>query len=92
MARELAARARFVGEGKTRGRLIDLGPYPGLLEATGAGKWVRGEVFELPESGFLVAELDRYEGCPWLYERVLAQVILEDEQVVSAWLYRYRGK
>ena len=52
-----AARSTFLGEGSVRGRLVDLGSYPGLI--AGAGR-VRGEIYRLdgPE---LLPVLDREE-------------------------------
>jgi gamma-glutamylcyclotransferase (GGCT)/AIG2-like uncharacterized protein YtfP len=83
--RVLAPGATFVGEGTVRGRLLDLGRYPGLV--TGGGR-VAGEVYRIdrPE---LLPVLDREEG--YNFERRRAAVTLLDGRRVRAWLYRYRG-
>lgn len=64
-ARRLHARAHSLGAATVRGRLLDLGAYPGLCEP-GADDVV-GECFLLPsdpqERTALLAELDEYEGC-----------------------------
>jgi gamma-glutamylcyclotransferase (GGCT)/AIG2-like uncharacterized protein YtfP len=81
----LARGAAFAGAGHARGTLLDLGPYPGLVEGRGR---VRGEVYELraPE---LLSVLDREEG--YNFERRRATVTLAGGRRVRAWLYRYRG-
>ena len=81
----LARRATAVGEGTARGRLLDLGRYPGLVE--GAGR-VRGEVYRLDDAELLPV-LDREEG--YNFVRCRAIVTLAGGRRVRAWLYRYRG-
>ena len=64
MARWLAGAGHHLGTARTRGRLYDLGPYPGLLEAKRSSDWVVGDLYRLcmPRTTFTV--LDRYEGGP----------------------------
>ena len=81
----LARRATAVGEGTARGRLLDLGRYPGLVE--GAGR-VRGEVYRLDDAELLPV-LDREEGYNFVRRRAI--VSLAGGRRVRAWLYRYRG-
>jgi gamma-glutamylaminecyclotransferase len=76
--------ARFVREARTEARytLIDLGPFPALHD--GGTTSVVGEVYEVgPE---LLAELDRFEGVPYLYER--AAVALADGDVAEVYMQR----
>jgi len=88
-------RATRVGAGRTRGRLFNLGRYPGFLEANAAGtdRWVRGEVYELSED--TLARLDDYEGCgkddpePHPYVRREKEIVLDDGSAVRAWVYVY---
>jgi len=56
--RVLASASTFVGEGRVRGRLVDLGRYPGLIDGVGD---VRGEIYQLDDPQ-LLAVLDREEG------------------------------
>lgn len=50
--------ASFVGDGKVRGRLYDLGAYPGLqLDYSGA--LVNGEVYEVTDE--MLRKLDEFE-------------------------------
>jgi gamma-glutamylcyclotransferase (GGCT)/AIG2-like uncharacterized protein YtfP len=77
--------ATAMGEGTVRGRLLDLGRYPGLID--GAGR-VRGEVYRLDDPELLPV-LDREEG--YNFVRRQGTVTLADGRRVRAWLYRYRG-
>jgi gamma-glutamylcyclotransferase (GGCT)/AIG2-like uncharacterized protein YtfP len=81
----LARRATAAGTGTARGRLLDLGRYPGLIE--GAGR-VHGEIYRLDDPE-LLPMLDREEG--YNFERRRAIVTLANGRRVRAWLYRYRG-
>ncbi len=94
MAEYLAARAQWVGPAKTRGRLLDLGFYPGLLEPAGPGDWVQGDLFELADPPKTLAVLDDYEGAnkqPPLYVRQLGRIVLACGEEKAAWIYFYRG-
>lgn len=81
----LARGATFLGEARVRGRLLDLGRYPGLVDGAGT---VRGELYRIdgPE---LLAAIDREEG--YNFERRRATVTLVAGGRRRAWLYRYRG-
>jgi gamma-glutamylcyclotransferase (GGCT)/AIG2-like uncharacterized protein YtfP len=83
--RVLAAGATLLTTGTARGRLLDLGGYPGLVEGTGR---VSGEVYRLDDAELLAA-LDREEG--YNFDRRRAIVTLAGGRRVRAWLYRYRG-
>ena len=83
--RVLAPRSTFLGHGGVRGRLLDLGRYPGLID--GAGR-VRGEVYRLDDPELLPV-LDREEG--YNFERRRAIVTLANGRRVRAWVYHHRG-
>ena len=76
----------FVGEGRVRGRLLDLGRYPGLVDGDGH---VRGEIYRLDDPE-LLAVLDRAEG--YNFDRRRITVTLANGRRVRAWIYRYRGR
>ena len=76
---------RFIGAGRVRGMLLDLGPYPGLVAGRGA---VHGEVYELDDPELLRA-IDRAEG--YNFDRRARTVTLGDGKRRRAWLYEYRG-
>jgi gamma-glutamylcyclotransferase (GGCT)/AIG2-like uncharacterized protein YtfP len=83
--RMLGRGATFLGEGAARGRLLDLGRYPGLVD--GAGR-VRGEIYRLDDSELLPV-LDREEG--YNFQRRRAIVTFANGRRARAWVYRYRG-
>lgn len=83
-------RARWHGLARVRGRLYDLGPYPGLV--LGGAQWVRGELYWMDPS--IEPALDRLEEV-WPdrtgeYRRLRALVIVDHEggeQTCSALVY-----
>jgi len=83
--RVLAPGATWLGNGAVRGRLLDLGRYPALVD--GAGR-VRGEIYRLHDPELLPV-LDREEG--YNFERRRAIVTLANGRRARAWVYRYRG-
>jgi gamma-glutamylcyclotransferase (GGCT)/AIG2-like uncharacterized protein YtfP len=93
---EIAAavsRLHWIGAGMVRGRLYDLGAYPGLVLDDSASE-VRGEVFTVPDAETL-ARMDAYEGfypgdsAASLYLRVKAAVALENGPIEACWVYVY---
>lgn len=69
---------------RIRGRLFDLGPYPGAIDVGTAEGWFEGEVIEL-ESAELGA-LDRFEGVEnGEYRRLRATT----ESGQAVWVYEY---
>lgn len=83
--RLLAQSAAFLGPGRVRGRLVDLGGYPGLIDGRGS---VKGEVYRLDDPQ-LLAVLDREEG--YNFDRRRTTVTLTRGRRARAWVYRYRG-
>jgi hypothetical protein len=93
MAAFLSGHARFIGEGRTPGRLLDLRAYPGMVEAASPDDWVQGDVFELTDPETTFPAVDRYEGCDRpnpLYERRKTLVMLSTANEIEAWYYHYR--
>jgi gamma-glutamylcyclotransferase (GGCT)/AIG2-like uncharacterized protein YtfP len=95
MARFLEQHGRFVALAKTPGRLYDLGAYPGMLRAGAETDWVHGDLYELTNPEWALAELDKYEGCvpehpqPYVFERAQGEVISATGASHQAWLYFY---
>jgi gamma-glutamylcyclotransferase (GGCT)/AIG2-like uncharacterized protein YtfP len=94
--REIAdavGRLRRIGAGTVRGRLYDLGAYPGLVLDDSASE-VRGEVFAVPDAETL-ARMDAYEGyypgdaAASLFLRVKTVVALENGPTEACWVYVY---
>jgi gamma-glutamylcyclotransferase (GGCT)/AIG2-like uncharacterized protein YtfP len=83
--RVLARGATFEGEGSVRGRLLDLGRYPGLIRGDGR---VHGEMYRLDDAELLPV-LDREEGYNFVRRSTI--VTLASGRRARAWLYCYRG-
>ena len=89
----LERHARFVGRGAVRGKLYDLGDYPGLRSEEDGR--VLGDVYEINEKSwsFIIHRLDEYEGCspsdpePHEYRRDIVPVYLRGGRTLSAWAY-----
>ena len=92
----LLSSATFVGPGEFRGRLYDLGNYPGVVASDDPADRVHGEVYRLQDPAATLARLDQYEGCgetdlaPTEYVRVTADVRLADGVAIHAHLYLYQ--
>jgi gamma-glutamylcyclotransferase (GGCT)/AIG2-like uncharacterized protein YtfP len=93
MARRLREQARYLGVAYSKGRLYDLGAYPGLRDARARGEWVVGDVYRLSRPG-LLRTLDRYEaGAAARRPRFVRQrrrIVLTSGRRVDAWVYVYR--
>ena len=76
--------ARFVGGGSVRGRLYDLGEYPGLL-LDEAGSAVTGEVYEVDDE--ILRQLDEIEATTF-YSRRQVGASLDDGRR-ACWVYVY---
>jgi gamma-glutamylcyclotransferase (GGCT)/AIG2-like uncharacterized protein YtfP len=92
MARWLFAEARYVGPAKTRGRLYDLGRYPGLLRARAQREWVCGDVYRIT-SPRVLRVLDRYEAGASTLRATFARVpcvVVVGRRRRPGWVYLYR--
>lgn len=92
MARWLRGAAQYVGQATTRGRLYDLGPYPGLTAARSRGDIVTGDVYRV-RNPRVFRVLDRYEAgsarsCARFVRERCAVKLARTRR--AAWLYRYR--
>lgn len=97
---EIAAtvrRLRPVGRASVRGRLYDLGEYPGAVLSKNSRSLIRGEVFELPGDQSTLTSLDNYEGFEpakpnsSLFVRRTWPVTLDDGTRLRCWIYVYNG-
>ena len=84
-----------VGAGSIRGRLYDLGAYPGAILDASADTRVVGDVCKLSEGPAALAAFDAYEGYGpasgerSLYRRVATPVTLENGTQIECWVYVY---
>jgi gamma-glutamylcyclotransferase (GGCT)/AIG2-like uncharacterized protein YtfP len=94
MAKFLAERALFLGEGTVAGQLYNLGRYPGMTQVIAQENRVVGEVYQLTDKE-TIRELDRYENdespLSSFFERGRADVTLADGTTVEAMVYWFRG-
>lgn len=97
MARVLGNHAKRVGRAYFRGRLFDLGKYPGAIPSASPTDRVVGELHRLEpgREAPLLEELDRYEGWDPIrprtseFMRVRAEVDSETGDRIEAWIYIY---
>ena len=88
--------AEFLGAGRVRGRLFDLGAYPGLVPAVTRAERVLGELYAIRGRRTL-ARLDAYEDYDprrpehSLFVRREALVELDSGATTTAWVYWYAG-
>lgn len=87
----------LLGQATYRGRLYNLGTYPGVVPDP--AHTVRGDLYALrrPEAARIFAYLDAYEGCnparpeAGEYRRVQDTVYLPSGHSLKAWIYLYNG-
>jgi gamma-glutamylcyclotransferase (GGCT)/AIG2-like uncharacterized protein YtfP len=89
--------ARLIGNGSVRGRLYDLGEYPGAVDNASNAERVYGEVYFLPQPAAVLRVLDRFEGFDPAkpesnqFERKETTVTLAGGRQVRAWIYWVSG-
>jgi gamma-glutamylcyclotransferase (GGCT)/AIG2-like uncharacterized protein YtfP len=95
---EIAATVRqltLIGPGTIRGRLYDLGDYPGVVIHPTHNEEIPGEIFALPEDPAALTTLDRYEDfrptdpVGSLFIRSECTVALPDGNNIACWIYLY---
>ncbi|MBE0658222.1 MAG: gamma-glutamylcyclotransferase [Bryobacteraceae bacterium] len=69
-----------------QGRLINIGPYPAVLEGD---ETVHGEYCEFEDLSELLPRLDGIEGSDYRRERV--RVVLDGGEEAEAWMYLWNG-
>jgi gamma-glutamylcyclotransferase (GGCT)/AIG2-like uncharacterized protein YtfP len=91
-------RMKPVGSGSVRGRLYDLGEYPGAVVSRTSPSVIKGKVFELPEDQQVLSSIDAYEGFDpdhphgSLFIRKRWPVTLADGSRKMCWIYTYNRK
>ncbi|TFF39587.1 gamma-glutamylcyclotransferase family protein [Mucilaginibacter psychrotolerans] len=82
----------FLSAGKIKGRLYDIGEYPGLM-FDAAGYFIHGNIYSVDTDDVLQV-LDAYEGVgpledqPNLYQRINCPIVTNDGDK-NAWVYVY---
>ena len=84
----------FAGNGKIKGVVYDVGPYPGAKQNDES--FIIGELYTIKnedEFDWAIAQLDDYEGVnaeegePSLFKRELTEVYLDNGEKKQAWVY-----
>ena len=87
MHQKLRAESDFVGPGTFRGRLYDLGAFPGAILSRSNADRVRGEIYRLREPARTLSALDAYEDKA--FRRLKATVRRENGATARCWIYLY---
>ncbi len=77
--------SKFLGTAKSeasRFKMLDLGSFPGLVFGN---EQVKGELYKVDDD--TMAALDRLEGHPSFYKRLVFNFVDEQDVVVPAWVY-----
>ncbi len=88
----------YIGDGFVRGRLYDLGDFPGIKLRSNSKTKVRGQIYKLPADHNAISSIDAYEEYypkrldKSLYLRKLTDVELENGKTVRSWVYEYNGQ
>ncbi|HEX8634060.1 MAG TPA: gamma-glutamylcyclotransferase family protein [Pyrinomonadaceae bacterium] len=91
----IVKKLRKVGIGHIRGRLYDLGEYPGAILDASADTAISGEVFAIPNEDAVLSVLDSYEDFDSsdpensLFVRKQHPVTLSDGRKLKCWVYVY---
>ena len=86
-------RAQYLSRGAARGKLFNLGDYPGAVPSTNPADFVVGEVYRLPGPARALKLLDEWEGIrpespvSGLFRREIAEIELGNGTVIEAWIY-----
>lgn len=84
-----------VGSGRVRGRLYDLGAFPGAVVDAECDSWILGRIFVLPSAPDRLMALDRHEGYfpdqpeRSLFLRIRKLVERPGFGFIDSWLYAY---
>ena len=86
--RFLSSNSNFLGAGKIKGHLFNMGHYPGLTIPENTDSWVFGEVYELQHAHKIFNVIDEYEGDGFV--RVQKPVFVDGQQL-NCWVYLFIG-
>jgi gamma-glutamylcyclotransferase (GGCT)/AIG2-like uncharacterized protein YtfP len=90
----LKENSRFYQHGRLRGKLFNIGNYPGAIIDDTVEAFVHGSIFLMDNSNNVLDELDAYEGFgdgfaqPNEFIRELANIETENGQL-ACWVYLY---
>jgi gamma-glutamylcyclotransferase (GGCT)/AIG2-like uncharacterized protein YtfP len=95
LSRTLASAGSYLGTGRLRGELYDLGGYPGAVAGNSDGGWIVGDMYRVHRPHQLWSVLDEYEDCDRAapdggeYRRVVCPIETEPGTALACWVYVY---
>lgn len=84
----------FLKKGRLRGRLYDIGEYPGAVADSTSDTYVHGSIYLMDNARLVLEKLDDYEGYgpeqeqPNLFIRRLTE-IETNSRTIDCWVYLY---
>lgn len=96
--KQLMLSLKRYGTGYIRGRLYNLGDFPGAILSESSRNKVFGDVFELPADKSVLKRIDEYEEFSprrptnSLFVRRRVPVKLDTGEQIECWTYVYNGK
>ena len=89
LMQKVADKIDFVGQGRIKAKLYDLGSYPAAVEELWQNE-ISGDVYNVHDVEKVFSVLDDYEGPEYWREK--ANVKMERGEVLNAWVYWYSGE
>jgi len=85
---------KFISKGKIKGRLYDIGEYPGALIDNAEEHFVHGSIFMMDDPETILKVVDDYEGIGELYnhpqEYIREQISIHTKTGdINCWMYVY---
>jgi gamma-glutamylcyclotransferase (GGCT)/AIG2-like uncharacterized protein YtfP len=90
----LQKHCKRMGEGKIKGKLYDIGEYPGAIINTNDRQYIHGSIYLMDDATSVLQIIDEYEGLgpgePQPHEYVRSIVDIETANgIVACWMYLY---
>ncbi len=90
----LQKHCKLIGEGKIKGRLYDIGEYPGAVIDINANQYIYGNIYLMDDAESILGFIDEYEGLgpdePQPHEYLRSMVGIEtDNGSIRCWMYIY---
>jgi gamma-glutamylcyclotransferase (GGCT)/AIG2-like uncharacterized protein YtfP len=92
---QIAAHIQWIGPGEVKGKLYNIGQYPGAVPDPSGECCIKGEIVKITNSATVFEFLDNYEGFNENdvqgseYRRIEEWIKLEAGEELQAWIYWY---
>ena len=85
---------KFIGDGRIRGRLYDIGEYPGAVIGNTEERYIYGSIFMMDDPDIILKVIDDYEGVGGLYQHPHEYIretvsIYTTNDIMECWMYLY---